>query len=44
MYLGICMWIEVINVLKLLAFASPYPPNIAHNVLVFMLDPWFKNL
>jgi hypothetical protein len=38
------MWIEVINMLKLLAFASSYPPNITHNALVLMIDPWFKNL
>jgi hypothetical protein len=39
------MWAKVIGVLKpFLAFTSSFQPCATHNMLVFMLDSWFKNL
>jgi len=45
MHLGRHMLIEVIGVLKpFLAFTSSFQPCVIHNMLIFMLDPQFKNL
>jgi len=45
LHLGYWMQVKVIGVLKVfLAFASSFQPCHAHNVLVFMFDPHFKNL
>jgi hypothetical protein len=39
------MQVEVIGVLKpFMAFASSFRPHHAHNMLVFLFDPCFKNL
>jgi len=43
--LGYQMQTEIVGALKLLlAFASSFQPRHAHNMLVIMLDPHFKNL
>ncbi len=45
LHLGYQMQIEFFGVLKLfLAFASSFQPCHAHNMLVIMLVPHFKNL
>jgi hypothetical protein len=45
LHLGHHMKSEVTNVLKpILAFAFSFQTCNAHNILVLMLDPWFKNL
>jgi hypothetical protein len=39
------MHVNIIGVLKtFLAFVSSFWPHVIHNMLIFMLDLWFKNL
>jgi hypothetical protein len=45
MHLQCHMQANIIGVLKpFLAFVSSFQPCVAHNMLIFMLDLWFKNM